>query len=103
MPKVTPSRVVTAEIRAEMGRQGVTGRELARRLGKDQSWTTRTIGVRAKQPITVDEVLEIAEALNVSAQGFLSVLLPRLDSNQQPSGYQRLGAVVDLFSGERVA
>lgn len=62
--------------------------------------------MRGSQPITVDDVLEIAEALGVSPKGLLGALLPRLDSNQQPSGYQQLqvsAPVVDFFTRERVA
>lgn len=105
-PRQTPSRLVAAELRAEMGRQGVTGRELARRLHRDSAWVSRHIGVKAAQAMTLDEVVECTEALGISPERFLGALLPRLDSNQQPSGYQQLqvsAPVVDLFTGLRVA
>ena len=106
MPTVSASRRVAGEVRAELGRQGITGRELGRRLGWDSGRVSRLIGPRATREISVDEVTQMAEALRVSPQRFLSVLLPRLDSNQQPSGYpsaQVSGVVVDLVTRERVA
>lgn len=100
--KVTPSQRVAREVRAELGRQGLNQSELARRLQQSPVWVGTRIGPRATVPLRVEDVVEMAEALNVPVQGFLAALLPRLDSNQQPSGYQQ-AAVLDLFTRERLA
>lgn len=106
--KTRASAVLAGELRAEMGRQGVTGRELARRLDVPQGWVGRRLGVKVDRStvLTLDDALEMAEALGLTPQGFLLTVLPRLDSNQQPSGYlspQVSAPVVDLFTRERVA
>lgn len=84
--EATPSQRVAREIRAELGRQGLNQSDLARRLGQTPVWVGTRVGIKASVPLRVEDVVEMAEALNVSVQGFLSVLLPWLDSNQQPSG-----------------
>lgn len=58
------SQTVTREIRAEMARQRLTQRELAERLGSQQSWLSRRLtgGVA----LTLDDAELIAEALGVS-------------------------------------
>ena len=87
------SRLIAAEVRAEMGRQGVSKSELARRLQVSDVWIGRRLAVNSTVQITLEEVDQMAEALGVSSQRLLSAWLPRLDSNQQPSGYA--SALVD--------
>lgn len=86
-PTVSPSRRVAAEIRAELGRQGLNQTALARRMHVGQPWLSRRIGAGADVDLTFEEVFAIAEALGVSAERFYRASLPYLDSNQEPSGY----------------
>jgi transcriptional regulator with XRE-family HTH domain len=52
------------EIKVAMVRAGVTGRELARRLGTSQTWvSTRLNGVT---PLDLDDMQRIADALGVT-------------------------------------
>lgn len=88
--ELTPSQFLAGEIRAEMARKGISHREVARRLGVSQMWVGRRIGVNAVTDLTFEDLVKLAEALNVPAQGLVNLLLPRLDSNQQPSGYTYL-------------
>jgi transcriptional regulator with XRE-family HTH domain len=81
------SRLIAAEVRAEMGRQGVSKHQLATRLGVSDVWIGRRLKVDSTVQITLEEVEQMAEALGVSSQRLLAAWLPRLDSNQQPSGY----------------
>lgn len=99
------SQLIASELRAEMARRGFSQTWLARRMGVPQPRLSRRIGMAADVELTFADVLEMTEALGVSAERFLLPLLPRLDSNQQPSGYQhpQVSAVVDLFTRERVA
>jgi transcriptional regulator with XRE-family HTH domain len=64
MPQQTFEDVLIGEIRAELGRQDVTQKELARRLG----WEPSAISKRfhRKVPIRAHEIEMIAEALGVS-------------------------------------
>lgn len=86
---VRPSRFLASEIRAECGRQGLSVRELAQRVGVSHTWVARRIGLNAEVDITFEELARMTEALGVSAESLVTMLLPRLDSNQQPSGYQQ--------------
>ena len=64
---------VVEEIRVKMTRLRVTGRELARRLNVSPSWVSyRLVGA---QPIDLDDLARIAEALETSPVE----LLPRMD------------------------
>jgi transcriptional regulator with XRE-family HTH domain len=81
------SRLIAAEIRAEMARQGLSQREVAKRLNVSDIWISRRVSPKSTVQITVEEVEAMAEALGVSSQRLLAAWLPRLDSNQQPSGY----------------
>ena len=83
---------VAAEIRAEMGRQTVTSAALAMRLGKPKQTVHRwTAG---QTPISIDDLDAICAALNLGVGELLTaaesrrpkVLLPHLDSNQEPAG-----------------
>ena len=102
--RVRPSSILAAEIRASVAREGVNMAELARRLDVPQAWVSRRIGRGANIDITLDEAVQIAEALNISVQGLFASVLPRLDSNQQPSGYagtRDLFAVQELLGHSR--
>lgn len=63
------NQTAAAEIRAEMGRQQLTHRELARRL----DWNHVSLGRRLKgtSPLSLDELDHIAAALNVPMQQLL--------------------------------
>ena len=73
--------LVAAEIRAWAARRGIKQVELAARLGESESWVSRRL--KGGRMIEVNDLARIASVLGVSVQD----LLPRLDSNQQPSGY----------------
>jgi transcriptional regulator with XRE-family HTH domain len=67
------SRRVAAEVRAEMARKRITGRALARTLGRSANWVSlKTSGA---QGIDLDELETIAAALGVT----IVDLLPRRD------------------------
>ena len=91
----TPSQLVAQEIRAELARQGRNQAWLARVTFHNQTWVSVRLSTRADVDMTVDEISQIAEALNVPVQRLLAAWLPRLDSNQQPSGYAS-AQVIDL-------
>ncbi len=76
------SEAVAAEVRAWMGRRGVNQRQLAELLGEDTFWVSRRVHARAR--LTVDDLVRIARVLGCSIHD----LLPRLDSNQEPSGIE---------------
>ena len=86
----SPSRFLAGEIRAEMARQGLSQRDLAERLGFTHPWVTRRIGRNAVTDFTLEDLVKVSEALGVKAEDLVSLVLPRLDSNQQPSGYMYL-------------
>lgn len=65
---------VAAQIRAEMGWQGIRQSQLARLLGENDTWLSMRL--RGLVPINLNELQRIAAALNVEAVD----LLPR--SNQ---------------------
>ena len=90
-----PSQLVAQEIRAELARQGRNQAWLARVTFHNQTWISKRISPVADVDMTVDEISQIAEALNVPVQRLLAAWLPRLDSNQQPSGYAS-AQVIDL-------
>lgn len=100
---MSASALVAAEIRAELARQGLNQTDLGNRLGRNRTWVSMRLKAGSgAQDLRIDEIVEMAKALNVSVQGLLSQL-PRLDSNQQPSGYLHTAPVWDLFTRERVA
>ena len=118
------------KIHTQMFRQRMSQQQLAVRLGLTQAGISRKL--RGLTSVTVPELIQIGRILGVDPADLLPreadlVLLPRLDSNQQPSGYQHLqvsalpehcpvcgyrhrewchedaATVVDLFTRERVA
>lgn len=61
---VTYSETVIPEIRAEMGRQGLSQTGLASRLGWKQQYLSRRLSGTVS--LTLDELEQISGALNVS-------------------------------------
>lgn len=61
---------LAANIRAEMARSKTTQSMLAAHLGKNQQFIQRRLA--GQVPFTVDELLAVAEALNVSLEELLS-------------------------------
>lgn len=59
----TPTPQITANIRAELGRQNKTRAALAREMGVTEMWLSRR--VNAQTPFTVDDLATIAAALDV--------------------------------------
>lgn len=70
-----PSQLVASEIRAELGRQGRSQRWLSGVLHHNQSWVSTRVSTTATVDLTVDEIAEIASALNVPLHKFLSTLV----------------------------
>lgn len=68
-----------------MGRQGLTTTELAERLSVSPMWLSRRIGRTGRVEISLEDANNLARALGVPVTRLLP-WLPRLDSNQQPSG-----------------
>lgn len=63
---------VAAEVRAEMGRRGMSNAELARLLGVSEAWTTRRLGKRAESPLSLVDLQRIAAALRVPLAVFFT-------------------------------
>lgn len=59
----TPNEDVTNALRVAMAEKRVNASELGRRLGKSHMWAARRLN--GETPLTVDEVHEIAGALQV--------------------------------------
>lgn len=93
-PTLTASRLIAAEIRAELARRGFTSRQFALQHGLNEMWLNRRIGRKASIDMTFEEVDQLAGMLDVDVQVLLApwfkhganAVLPRLDSNQQPFG-----------------
>ncbi|WP_183593904.1 helix-turn-helix domain-containing protein [Nocardioides soli] len=79
---------VGARIHQLMWRKRITQVQLGRALGIGQSTAGKK--VRGETSITIPELMKIARLLDVEPGDLLppleEVTLPRLDSNQQPSG-----------------
>ena len=67
---------VAAEIRAELGRQGKTGLQLAESLGVSRSWVSYRL--TGQQAIDMDDVEAIATALDVPLAQLLPVTVAPL-------------------------
>lgn len=81
-----PSLAVAAEVRALLGRQGISQSELARRINHNDVWVSKRIGTRAVIDMTMEEITEMADALGVEAEGIImSALRACRDSNPKPS------------------
>lgn len=69
MPHVTERERIAAEVRAELGRQGKTQRQVAELLGMtQQSLALRLAGSRS---FRAEEITKLAEVLCVPASQFL--------------------------------
>lgn len=66
----TPNDLVAAEIRAEQGRQRISGRELARAIGKPESTVARWL--RGRTAMSLDEIELFAQALNLTVVDLVS-------------------------------
>lgn len=99
------AHAVAAEIRAETGRQRVSGRELARRI--DEPVTTVSRWLRGDTALGLDDLDKIAAALEVDLVDLIRAArlqlmakkLPRMDSNHQPAGSMS-DLVSAAFGGE---
>lgn len=85
-----PSRLIATEIRAELGRQQLTARRFAMKLGVSYMWVTRRLN-SGEVEITFEDLKRMADALGKPPQQFIGAWLLRLDSNQQPAGYATRG------------
>lgn len=92
------SSFAAAEIRAELGRQGLTQAELGARIGKNGRWVSVRISRTASVDMTVDEIAEITEALGVDTEGLMVAALRTWytpsDSNREPADYEQGGLAV---------
>ena len=70
MQQPTLNDSVTAEIRAEMGRQKISQVELARRLNCAQSQLSRRL--QGLIPLSTDDIQQIAEALGIPLSQLMS-------------------------------
>ncbi|WKW86322.1 helix-turn-helix DNA binding domain protein [Gordonia phage Budski] len=64
--------VIAAALRAEMARAGVSGRQLAERVGKNHQWVQHRMS--GKVALTTDDVRPIAAALGLHPREFLAKL-----------------------------
>lgn len=87
---------VAAEIRAELGRQNLSSRGLATKMGYHHQWVTRRIN-SLQVDMSPEDIQLIADVLNIPVWKLLpKKWLPRLDSNQQPLD-SRPGATVTVL------
>ena len=70
------SRAMSAEIRAEMGSQRVTGQELAGKIGKSQNYLSKRL--RDEVSLSVNDTEAIASALRIPYSVFMDRVLGRL-------------------------
>jgi DNA-binding Xre family transcriptional regulator len=82
-PALSEAAEIGANIHQLMWRKRVTQQDAGRAIGVTQATMSRKI--RGAVPITAVELMKIARLLDVEPGDLLT--LPRLDSNQQPSGY----------------
>jgi transcriptional regulator with XRE-family HTH domain len=102
-----PSQLIAREIRAELGRQQMTNRRLAAKLGVSFMWVGRRIS-SCETPLTLEDVQLIATALDVPAGRFISAWLPQTDpegNGPSPSGppTQPYLQIVPTVSDEPIA
>lgn len=62
-PTATLQTAVAQGLRAEAARQNISRRQLAERMGRSHNWVSRKFN--GTTPITVDDLQELADALNV--------------------------------------
>lgn len=71
-----PSRLIAAEIRAELGRRQLSQSDLADLLGVSQVWVSRHIGAtRCPVQFTLEEVIEIETVLELPRGFFLGAAI----------------------------
>lgn len=66
---------IATEVKVWQARRRLTQSELAARVGHDQTWVSKRLS--GKVPMTVEDLLDFADALGVRAADFL-----RLDDGQ---------------------
>ena len=74
-PLATPrgaSRLVSAEIRAELGRQGLSQAQLAARMHVGQVWLSRRIGRNPDVDLSLEDTARIARVLGVPVTQLLA-------------------------------
>lgn len=65
-------QIIAAALRAEMARAGVSGRQLAERVGKNHQWVQHRMS--GKVALTTDDLRPIASALDLHPREFLMKL-----------------------------
>jgi transcriptional regulator with XRE-family HTH domain len=70
MQITTTGNLVASEVRAELGRQRISGSALAKSLGMSQAGISRRL--RGEVPFDVDELSAIAALLNVPLSALLT-------------------------------
>lgn len=98
------SHAVAAELRATLGRKGMSASALADRIGKNSRWMSARIGTTANVDMTIDEIAEMAEALGVDAERLvLDALRACRDSNPKPSDlvFGSVAPVKDTLTADR--
>lgn len=70
------ARAVSAEIRAELARQRVTGQQLATRIDRSQNYLAKRL--RDEIALTLDDVELIATALNTTYARIMSAAMDKL-------------------------
>lgn len=88
--EMTLNEAVVTEIRAELSRRGWSQEQLGARLGHNQQWVQRRLASGARPSFADIEQLAgvfgmTVEELVTNARLFQQRVLPRLDSNQQPT------------------
>lgn len=79
MPKTIftgANQIVVEALRASRLAQGLTQRQLAERIGRDQSWISLIEG--SQRRVDVVEFIEIAKALGIDAAKLLAEIASRL-------------------------
>lgn len=79
---VSYAEMVAAEVRAMLARRGITQTEMAEILDVTPMYVSRRVRRRNPTPIDVNDLEKFAIVLRCG----ICDLLPRLDSNQEPSG-----------------
>jgi hypothetical protein len=69
------SRIVAAELRAEIARQGLSTHAVAQRIGTYDVWLSRRISPSGEVALTIDDVTRIAAALECPMDRLLRPLL----------------------------
>lgn len=91
--KRTESDAVRGEIRVWMARRGMSAAQLAARVGHAPSWVSKRVGTGATVLLTIDDLYEIGDALDVPPIAFIEPpALPQLTYDRQGHG----GTVTEL-------